>query len=112
MSAEHRSALEEVRHRAQVAQLNGGASRLADLAAPYEEEIIATAVEVMRDRGTEERPNRQRLNAAAFLAQLRQQQAVNGNGGGGEVRVIVVPAADIQKLGEMQRQAMLAEKTK
>jgi hypothetical protein len=112
MSQAHRNALEEVRHHAQVVQLNGGASRLAELAAPFEEEIIATALEVMRDKGTPERPNRQRLNAAAFLAQLRQQQPVNGNAGGGEVRVVVVSQPDIQKLGEMERQARLEAKAK
>lgn len=72
------------------------AKHLAKLAAPYAEEIVATAVEVMRDP-----ESRQRLNAATFLAQLMSEGEPEG--GKGEVRVVVLQAQDVQRLGEMQR---------
>lgn len=75
------------------------AKHLAKLAAPYAEEIVNTAVEVMRDV-----ESRQRLNAAAFLAELIQEGEPDG-GKGGDVRVVVLSANDVQRLGDMQREA-------
>jgi hypothetical protein len=72
------------------------AKELARLAAPYAQEIVQVAVEVMRDT-----TSRQRLNAATFLAQLMSEGEPEG--GKGEVRVVVLQAQDVQRLGEMQR---------
>ena len=71
---------------------------LARLASPYAEEIVKCAVAIMRDV-----ESRQRLNAATFLAQLMQEGEPEG--GKGEVRVVVLQANDVQRLGEMQREA-------
>jgi hypothetical protein len=74
------------------------AKQLAKLAAPYAEEIVRVTVEVMRDP-----ESRQRLNAATFLAQLMQEGEPEG--GKGDVRVVVLQASDVQRLGDMQREA-------
>lgn len=96
MSQADRDTLEALREAADA--VDGDAKKkLAALAAKYVPEIIAAAKRVMDDV-----ESRQSLNAAAFLAELAT--GVDASGAGkGEVRVVVLQASDVQRLGEMQR---------
>lgn len=75
-------------------------AELAAIAAEYGPEAVATAVEVMRNKDPF---NRQRLAAATLILKLIADGQAEGNGNNGAVKIVVVSANDMQRLGEMHR---------
>lgn len=99
MSQADRDTLEALKEAADA--IEGDAKKkLGALAAKYVPDIVRTAVVVMND--TE---SRQRLNAAALLAEWATENTKQSGNGGGAVKLLVLDRADIQRLGDMQREA-------
>lgn len=82
------------------------AKKLARLAEPYAEECINTLVKIMRDDDS-----RQQRAATVDLLTLMQEGATDDKQGG-NTRIMIVQSSDIQRLGEMQRQAQLEAQAK
>jgi hypothetical protein len=82
----------------------GRDEKVAELVAPYVPEAIQALVEVMRDPDS-----RQRRNAALDLIQL-SLGAKPESSGKSDVRVVVLNASDVQRLGEMQRANVVQSK--
>jgi hypothetical protein len=74
----------------------------AKLAALFTEDDLADCrtilLEVARDQ-----TSRQRVNAVALIFQVVQEADVEAKQGKNDVRVVVLQASDVQRLGEMQR---------
>jgi hypothetical protein len=81
---------------------------VSDLALPY----VPGALQRL-NRIAQDEESRQSRQACVDILNFYLAGASEGSSGGSsDVKVVVVNASDIQKLGEMQRQAILAEKTK
>lgn len=74
--------------------------RMAELASEHADEIVTTALEVMRDK-----TSRQRLAAGAFLTELMNGQVGKVGPVGGGTKVLVINTDQMKRMEEMQRAA-------
>jgi hypothetical protein len=99
MSQADRDTLEALREAADA--IDGDArAKLAALAAQYIPEMVQKARKVVNDDFS-----RQQLNAIALMAEWATGAEADGGKGATHTKVIVLSAAEVAKLGEMQRQA-------